>query len=85
MSKETDAIKSKAKLWGSISNAYFVCALYLGLTHFEIHGTLEEIENAVTLCAICGLIGELCTVAYLIIRNKMLKREEEEGCDNAHE
>lgn len=85
MSKETDAIKSRAKLWGYISVAYFVCALYLGLTHFAIHGTLEEIESAVTLCAVCGLIGELCTVAYLIIRNRMLKREEEEGYDNAHE
>lgn len=85
MSKETDAIKSRAKLWGSISIAYFICALYLGLTHFAIHGTLEEIENAVTLCAICGLIGELCTFAYLAIRIKMLKKEEREGCDNAQE
>lgn len=85
MSKETDAIKSKAKLWGGISIGYFLCALYLGLTHFAMHGTLEEVENAVSIFAICALVGAVCTVAYLIIRKDMLKREEEEGCDDAHE
>ena len=78
MSKETDAIKFRAKLWGYISVAYFVCAIYLGLTSFAMHGTLEDIETVVNALAICGLVGLFCSIAYLIINKNILKREEEE-------
>lgn len=76
MSKESDAIKIKVKLWGYISVAYFVCAIYLGLTSFAMHGTLEEIETVVYALAICGLVGIFCVIAYLIVSKNTLKREE---------
>lgn len=85
MSKETDAIKIKAKMLGYMGVAYFICALYLGLTSFAMHGTLEEIENGVYSFAICGVVAIFGMIAYLIINKNILKREEEEGCNNAHE
>lgn len=78
MSKETDAIKSNTKLLGSIGIAYFLSAIYLGLTAFAMHGTLEEIENAVYSLGICGFVAASGTIAYLVIRKSMLKREEPE-------
>lgn len=85
MSKESDAIKLKVKMLGSISIAYFLSAIYLGLTAFAMHGTMEEIENAVYCIGLCGFVAGFGTIAYLVIRKNMLKREEKEGCDNAHE
>lgn len=78
MSKETDEIKNSARLLGSISVVYFLSAIYLGLTAFAMHGTLEEIENAVYSLGICGFVGAFGTIAYLVIRKSMLKRKEPE-------
>lgn len=72
MSKESDAIKSKAKILGYISLAHFACAIYLALTTFAMHGTLEEVEIGVFCFAISGFVA---MVAYLIIESE--KQEEE--------
>lgn len=83
MSKES--VKSKVKMLGYMSTTFFVFAAYLGLTHFAMHGTLDEIMSGVYACAICGYAAMFGMIAYLIINKNILKREEEEGCDNAHE
>lgn len=76
MSKESDAIKPEAKILGRISLAYFVCAIYLALTSFAMHGTIEEIEKGAFCFAISGFVAMFCTIAYLTIDK--LKREKEE-------
>lgn len=85
MSKKSDAIKSKAKMLGYVSVTFFVFAAYLGLTHYAVHGTLDEIMSGVYACAICGYAAIFGMIVFLIIDKNILKGEEEEGCDNEHE
>lgn len=73
MSKET--IKREAKILGHIGIAYFVCALYLGLTSIAMHGTQEEIESGIFSLAICGSVAIFGMFAYLIINLKKWKEE----------
>lgn len=75
MSKESDAIKPEIKILGRISIAYFVCAIYLTLTSFAVHGTMEEIEKGVFCFAISGFVAMFGTIAYLSIESKKRKEE----------
>ena len=75
MNKELDAIKTKTIFLSLISLAYFICAIYLELTSFAMHGTPEEINALAIILAFCGSVAILGSIVYLIIAKKKLEEK----------